>query len=288
MLSGRDDEGDQKAVDSLRDNASDATETAERLVGYLEDFLRDQPKDRPPQVAFDYFVGRLSRGLLPSTLKTYCEALRSYDIFPGRLEAARERIRRVRLINGIQRRDAEREIADRRSPPGLADLRRIVEESCPGDEERDMEYRTLFYVQIATGGRPENLLQIHDLQLEAGTLLVKWGRRKIRAGGRARLGYPHSWSFAPPEEVAARIKRFPAEPWIFKSRNIASAMGNWLKRRCERLGIQGHITATVGRPLMSAILYRLYEDGVMSREKFNDLMDHEPEMSRLRYQDTLV
>jgi hypothetical protein len=44
------------------------------------------------------------------------------------------------------------------------------------------------------------------------------------------------------------------------------------------------LRSSTARGLLSARLYDEYEDGRMTAERFEDLMDHEPKTSRLHYQ----
>lgn len=287
-LCGQDDEADRKAVEALVESSSDATKTAERLVAYLEEFMKSQPPEREPATIFELFIGRLSRDLQPSTLKTYVDVINDFGIFPGNCDSARQRIRRTRLMNGIKRRNNETGIPERTNATDLESLQLLVTTALPGDTARDVEYRALMYVQAATGGRPDNIMKIIDVRLEAHGLLVKWGRRKVRGPSRAHLTYEYAWSFPPPADISRRLQGLGTEPWMFRSSsNVASATCSWLRRRCGLIKLDKRITSTSGRPRLSTILYRLYESGLMNTERFVDLMDHEPSMSRQRYQDLL-
>lgn len=286
MLAGVDDEEDGRAVKTIMNKASTATQAAERLLGYLEEFTVAQPRGRPPREVYELFVGRLSRGLLPSTLKSYVDTMSAYGIYPGACDQARERIRRSRLTNGIKRQDAERGVPERTTTSDFGVMRRLVEERQASDLDRDLEYRCLTYVQIATGGRPENLLQIQQLRVLREGLAAKWGRRKVRSPARASVMYSHEWSLVPPLDIRERLWYLREKPWLFvSSSNIASAMSAWMARRVKRLGMEVKVTSTVGRARMSTLLYKKYEASEMTSERFSDLMDHEPQMSRQRYQE---
>lgn len=287
VLTGPVDDADLRAVQAINDCASDTTKRAERLLGYLEAFIREQPEEVPDQDNFERFIGRLSRNLQPNTVRTYVETMNSYGIYPGKMDVARERIRRARFLSGIKRRDEERGIPDRTATGELSILRRLVEEVIEGDGARELEYRSFFYVQVATGGRPENILHVLEFEAKRDELMIKWGRRKVRPPNRSYTAYYYDWSFAPPEDVMTRINDLKKKKWLFsEARQMASSLCSWLDKRCRALSLgQGiKVTSTAGRARLSTLLYALYESGAMTAEKYSDLMDHEPSMSRQRYQ----
>lgn len=285
VLRGRDDEADRREVRAINDRASGATATAERLLRYLEEFMIDQPPERSAQDTFELFIGRLNPKLAASTMRTYMDIMSTYGIYPGRTDSARESIRRARFRNGIKRQDQEQEVVGRSETGDWSAMTLIIRTALAGDAPRDLEYRTLFYLSVATGGRLENVMQAHAFDIRSNAVAVKWGRRKVGSPGGGMAVYLHEWSVPPPPDVQNRIATFSQEErWLFqKSSNIASAMNSWLEKRCGRLKIGERFTSTAGRARMSKRLFGMYSKGEIPREVFSELMNHEPKMSIERY-----
>lgn len=282
---------DKEAAQQILTRASGATLTANRMIEYMETYMRHQDPRLSPADMYEAFVGRLSHGLMPSTLSTYVKTMKSYGIYPGQLDLARARVRRTQLLNGIKRMEEEAPLAGDRGEESLEVLREIIVRRFERDTAQDLEYRAIFFVLVATGARPENLMVAQSCSVDQKRqgVVIQWGRRKVRPPSRASLLYPFSWSTEPPADVVERIAALPTRPWgLAGSSNPASAICAWLRKRLAALGMTCRVTSTTPRGRLSRVVYEEFEAGRMSAERFGDLLDHEPSMSRTRYQTGVI
>jgi len=113
-------------------------------------------------------------------------------------------VRNYRAKNALSRFLREEYQPKRKALVALSSLAPYFKTACRKKEkkfpDRDLQYRALWYVTVATGNRAENVHVAKKIIPQATGLYVEWGRRKKSMGGR----HAHAWSCTPPSDV----KRF--------------------------------------------------------------------------------
>jgi hypothetical protein len=274
---------DAEALKTLLSAAGSEPGVARRLHQYLESFSADHLHLEAEEV-FELFVARLSRGLAASTLLTYTTIMRTYGVRPFDKDAVERRIRARELQLGIRHmaQSAKSEKKNHRRGVTWAHLEALVGPRAT-DAIRDKEWRAFVWLLMVTGNRPRHVLGAKVQKVYPSSVLLRWGPRKVRGPSLSVLRYEYLWSSQPPEDVLRRWAGLGKKPWLFtSSSNIAAACNVWMTKRGT-----GHppiLRSSTARGLLSATLYDEYEDGRMTAERFEDLMDHEPKTSRLHYQ----
>ena len=235
--------------------------------------------------ALGLFIGQLSRANESyGTVKLYLDYIERFHIDPLNPEASLERIQRSELRSGLDRATRMQGPLKSKTPCPLADLPLPLRER-DDDTDIDRDYQALWYLVVATGSRPANLiLGAGEVTVGDAHVRVKWLHRKRRRGAHAHVGYAFEWSDKPSPRVCRRLEQLPDRSWLFAdSTNISSALGSWIKSRLKKAGCKRLFTPKAARDRLSSILLQKYEEGEISKEKYECLMDHEVETAQQHY-----
>ncbi len=191
-------------------------------------------------------------------------------------EVAHHKIQKAVIRAGLQRLGKDHRPTNTRHLHELQALWAPLEEPGPyGSEEKEM--RAFWYLCIATGSRASHVAKAHKIELDDTSVIMTWGGRKVRGAARAGHRYLFEWSGRPPPDVVRQVHALRRKPFYFAGSEKPSAcLGRWLKKK-------GHIMSTDTRTRMDSVLLPMVESGEMSRDHYEELMDHTVTTARKNY-----
>lgn len=256
----------------------------------------------PPEEALDFWVTSRSVCVGARTAEKDLQFGRVFGFRPDNEDAARLRIRRAQYANAVKRLSAGEEFSREKTYPPVAALMSLLEPR-PEDTDHEREMQAFWYLCVATGNRPHNILEAISCRVEADLLRVRWGRRKVAPIRRQPSDYPFHWSGPPPLHVRTTLlavarrrrssKRAVKCGWSLhphkKDRelatefNVASSICAWLKRRAEN-GSE-FWTSTTGRDVLTSLVLPLVgtDPHVPTAETYFILFDHHEHTARANY-----
>jgi hypothetical protein len=271
---------DHERVDELLANGSGYSEQARRCLRYLVEFRQaNLPEATSWSRArtLELFLAQMSRSHESfATTEGYATIIEKFQLDGAAPESGEERIRRFQLTNGLERAARMQGPLKVKEPTPLASLASLLTEQEPVDS-KERDYQAFWFLMIATGARPDNLLKGgSEIEISNDVVRLRWTHRKERRGAHAYLRYPLTWSLPAPSWIPRRIAALGNEDWYFRnSNNIAGAVNAWLRSHFERNSARIRFTCKATRDRLSQLLLRLYESGEITKEKFEDLMDHQ-------------
>lgn len=270
-------------ADEIRQKASSWIDQGYRAARYLDGFTRENVAlvHEDPKDALDLFLAQLSLdGVKYSTMEGYRKTIQKFGLRPGMpLADMCYRVRRQALANGAKRLIANERRNVRVDALPNDEIRSILEGNA--SSQPDLDYRTLFFLALATGNRVENIMVAHRFRIREGTLGVEWGRRKVRPPPNRTTCYSLKWSMGAPPQLRRRICQLQDRPWVFaSSSNIASAFDAWLKVKHPEIAM----TSSYPRRRMVTILLDLVDEGGMRQDVYEVLLDQTTKIGRAHYQ----
>ena len=239
----------------------------------------------------DYFVrlGLRGGGIL-TRISFLREVVRERDDVVH-LAASRNALKERCLLRTLKRWRGEDGVKFLKPLTSIATMNLILTSDPPRirDGVTLLKWRALWYLLICTGNRPKHVRGMKGLRLEERRLLVKWGSRKYMVvPPNDWLAYPFEWTLPPPADVAAYLKEFGV-PDVSCPENVASSCNSFIASlklglsSAERTDEKSGVTSCCPRVFLSNELQKLVERKVMTKERFNLLLDHSIESGALFY-----
>lgn len=260
---------DHKMAERIRRAASGYPDKVLTEIRHLESFVNANRFDADMSTGdiMALFAAQwLNTGRAPSTLEATLDDFRRFSVDPRRLDEARARVERYRILNGVSRMRMEQ---------GRIFIRKISASPYPGITQSrpimaNIRERMCFWgACCVTGNRADNVLCIRAMALEEGLVKVSWGRRKVHSN--VVVKYQFEWSGVPAGWMCERWAELKSRPWQFtegERGNIASTVNSWLRSWGQQ------VTSSSARERVDGKVRVLYETRAMTHEEYERVMDH--------------
>jgi hypothetical protein len=259
---------DRKRAAELTSMASGFADKVCLNLDHLESFVRANhfSPDTPLQEVWALFAGQwLNSGRAASSLNVMMDDFKKFRVSPFDIGAARERLEQFRVRNAIARLASQR---------GRTRNRAIHVDPLPGvpatapSVAKERERLAFWALVCVTGNRAANVLVARRVVPEEHGVRVEWGVRKVR--GSSTVTYLYEWSGRPPAWVLQRWTALERIRWPFPNgHTMAAALNSWLVKWKIPL------TSSSPRERLNHRLRKLVRDGVLVREDYVRLIDHE-------------
>jgi hypothetical protein len=157
--------------------------------------------------------------------------------------------------------------------------------------KKNQFYVAMWYILVITGTRPTELLSA-QFRIDDDGIGVRFnGRKNSKATAARYWKFLYTWTYTPSIAEIQRISNsLDSDGRVIslkeggESFQIAQAINAWLKKHDRHIidGLQ--ITSTSPRVFLDNILGRIFEQGGMPLQLFEDLMGHTIKVSRANYQ----
>lgn len=287
--------GQQKKIESSRKDEESFLDARDDALVTLRTFFKwwnqEEPRITIRLVALEKYTKHMEdQGLRSSTICHRVEVLSSLLVTPIDENDCINRLRERRFISYWKRKRGEEGVTNVKPLFDVSTFERIIasqpRQGC--DRESFLLWRVAFTLLVLTGSRPRHLLGIKDLVVLKDRIRVVWGPRKIHVTPVTDgLDYLFEWTLTPGKEMLDFMTKHGA-PKISTPNNIASSCNSWLASLGTGLtrkesGESGGLSSCCPRVFLSTALSSQVEQGLMSKEKFALLMDHNIESAMTFY-----
>lgn len=215
------------------------------------------------------------QGLDPGTITTTLGHLASYRVSSSDPYACLPGLKLFAFKKGLTRKKARAGNAGKKP---LLSLEAFAILWSPTEvqevNERDLMYMTFWWLLVATGARPCNVLTGKCLCTKTSLKFWYCGLKNDQHASAAAREYLYSWSTEPP----LRVKHFLAKkgvPKLGTEKNIAANLNSWAQKRLPDV----KISSTMPRVRLDNILSALVRENKMKESEFMWLMNHGMETS---------
>jgi len=218
--------------------------------------------------AYRKFGKQMSQsGLDPASITTTLGYLSQYRVQSSNPGAAIAAIKLFSFKKGLERKKARKGNSGKKPLLTIADFQHLWSKT---SDARSVAYSSFWWLLVATGARPCNILTGHCALTKTSIKFWYCGQKIEQHASAAAREYLYEWSVKPPSAIRDYIVA-NGVPKLGREGNIAANLNSWAKTNFPK---EEKIVSTQPRVRLDNLLSEQVRQGQMTESEFTWLMGH--------------